>query len=191
MLWFKELAKCLHLNPPPFRGGEYRPYTLMVCLTLLLSGCGFTPMYGEAAHGDSAAQELNFVAIDNIPDRPGQELRNLLIDRFYVDGRPEKTIYRLQIALTSTEAELGIQSDGTSTRTQLSLTAKYTLLDNQDKMVLSGIARSLVSYSILNAQYGTLVARQDALSRGLSQVSQEITNRLGAALHAKVETATE
>jgi len=88
-------------------------------------------------NGTSTAEALNFVAIDNIPDRPGQELRNLLIDRFYVDGRPAQTNYHLKIALTMTEIQLGIQTDATSTRSQLNMTAKYTLVDNAGKTVLT------------------------------------------------------
>lgn len=38
--------------------------------------------------------------------------------------------------------------------------------------------RTRVSYNILTAQYGTLVARENAIDRGLEQVADEIVNRL-------------
>lgn len=141
-----------------------------------LGGCGFQPVYGRRA---PVAAQLNEVAIALIPDRSGQRLRNLLIDRFYIRGRPAEPAYRLDIALAAVEERLGIQKDATATRAQLWMTAAYRLIDQVgDRIVLETQSRALVSYNLLTDPYATLVSRQDAFERGLVQLADDITSRL-------------
>ena len=47
---------------------------------LIISGCGFKPLYGTPESGESASLELASVRVDPIPDRVGQILRNELTD---------------------------------------------------------------------------------------------------------------
>lgn len=148
----------------------------------LAAGCGFKPVYGslfQAGQAGPTSELLNQVAIDPIADRSGQVLRNLLIDRFYLDGRPMNPAYRLAIRLSATEEELGIQPDATATRARLRLVANYELIDvASGQPVYRSFSRTIVSYNILEAQYSTLASEQDALERGLSELSEDIRTRL-------------
>ena len=162
--------------------------SLLVPVFCLLTACGFSPIYGT--HGGSGGSgpvdaALNKVEIANIPDRNGQMLRNHLIDRMYFKGRPDHPEARLEVALTSTEAGLGIQKDATTTLYELTLTAKYTLKDMAGKELVSGTARSVVGFSQLDAQYGTLAARENATTRALDEVGEQIVNRLSLYLAEK------
>lgn len=146
---------------------------------VLLSACGFQPIYGTSRSSDSpVAAALNQVTIANIPDRQGQILRNRLIDRFYHNGRPTDPTHTLSITITATEIDLAIQKDATASRRQLNLNADYRLTDQQGREVQSGTARSIVSYNKLQAQYGTLASRDNALDRALQEVAEQITNRV-------------
>lgn len=153
--------------------------TALLAAPLALSGCGLHPLYGEQSAGRAVGGELQQVAIDLIPERNGQVLRNLLMDKFYLEGRPAKPDYRLAIQLTSIEENLGIRPDATATRSRVRLNADVQLLSATTGEVLYHTsARSIVSYDILQAQYATLVGQQDAFQRGLTQLSEDIRTRL-------------
>jgi LPS-assembly lipoprotein len=151
---------------------------LIPVFCLLLSACGFSPIYGPHGNAAPVTKALGNVAIANMPDRQGQQLRNHLIDRMYFSGRPERPDATLDVTLRSTETDLGIQKDATASRRELNMWADYTLRDNDGKQLLKGRAHSVVSFSKLSAQYGTLAAEQNATDRALKEVGEQIVNRL-------------
>lgn len=152
---------------------------LIVGFCLLLTACGFSPIY--ASHGDGSTpvdKSLGNVAIANIPDRNGQLLRNHLIDRMYFSGRPSHPTTILEVTLRSTENDLGIQKDSTASRRELNMWADYVLRDHDGKNLLKGSAHSTVSTSKLDAQYGTLAAQRNAQERAIREVGEQIVGRL-------------
>ena len=153
---------------------------LLLSVILLLSGCGFRPIYGShgAESGSPVAQELNNVAIDNIPDRNGQILRNDLIDRMYGKNRPHKPLYTLRMSIQSSEEDSGILSNATATRSLLNVYSNYSLVDTKGKEILKGSAHSVAGFDKLDQIYGTVAARQDAYERTLHEISEQIVNRL-------------
>jgi LPS-assembly lipoprotein len=151
----------------------------LLLFPILLAACGFHPVYMKNSGQTGTAKDLGSVSIDSISDRKGQMLRNNLIDRMYIKGRPSKPTARLLVSLTATERELGFKKDATATRAQLELTANYRLLDIESgKELMRTTSRSLVSYNILDAQYATLSSKEDAYKRGLEELSEMITTRL-------------
>ena len=153
---------------------------LALSALLVLAGCGFTPVYGThgSENGSPVAVALNDVAIDNIPDRNGQILRNNLIDRMYGKNRPAKPSHTLKVSIHSTEEDLGILANATSTRALLNMYGDYKLVDPQGNEVVKGTANSVASFDKLDQMYGTVAARQDAYERTLHEVSEQIVNRL-------------
>lgn len=152
-------------------------------LLTLTAACGFQPVYADKAfryNDDGHADEkLQNVRLLPLADRSGQRLQNMLIDRMYRSGYPKQPPYALEITLHSEERELGIQKDATATRAELIMTANMVLRKSDDYSELyRTIVRTRVSYNILEAQYGTLVARENADDRGLTQLADEIVNRL-------------
>ena len=147
---------------------------------MLLTGCGFTPVYGThtAADGSPVANDLNAVAIENIADRNGQMLRNDLIDRMYGKNRPAQPLYDLKVTIHSDEADLGILANATATRSLLNMYANYTLTDSKGHELLTSTAHSVASFDRLDQMYGTVAARQDAYERTLHEVSEQIINRV-------------
>ena len=147
---------------------------------LLLTACGFHPVYGarNASSDSPVALDLNNIAIDNIPDRNGQMLRNDLIDRMYGRNRPDKPAYTLKINIHNTEEDLGILANASSTRSLLNMYGDYSLTDASGKELLHGSAHSVASFDKLDEMYGTVAAREDAYERTLHEVSEQIVNRL-------------
>jgi len=147
---------------------------------LLLAACGFTPIYGThgATDGSPVALDLNNIAIDNIPDRDGQMLRNDLVDRMYGKNRPLQPAYTLKVKIHSDEEDLGILANATATRSLLNMYSDYSLLDAKGKEILHGTAHSVASFDRLDEIYGTVAARADAHERTLHEVSEQIVNRV-------------
>jgi LPS-assembly lipoprotein len=168
-----------------------------VLALLLLAGCGFRPLYGDASivrvRDEPGAIGLSEVQIETIPNRRGQELRNRLIDRFYGDGRPVAPNYLLTVTLASSLTKLGIQKDASATRAQLTMTATYKLTDARTRgLVDGGTSKSTVSYNILIGQFATLAAENDAYERAIQDVSDDLTTRIALALRTrKQEIATQ
>lgn len=153
----------------------------LFALLLLLTACGFTPIYGDKGPGTVPVQaSLSQIKINNIPGERGQFLRNKLIDRMYFEGRPTDPKAQLYVALSFTETDTGIQKDATSTRARLSMTAQFVLTSEEGakEELFKGQASTVASYSKLDAQYGTIAAKRDAYKRALIEISAQIVNRL-------------
>lgn len=156
-----------------------RRICLLIPVFCLLS-CGFHPVYGThgAESGSPVAIDLNNIALDNIPDRDGQMLRNNLVDRMYGGNRPEKPAYTLKVKIRNTEQDLGILANATATRELLDMYGDYSLTDVQGKEILKGTAHSVASFDKLDQMYGTVAARENAHERTLHEIGEQIVNRL-------------
>ncbi|WP_035693772.1 LPS assembly lipoprotein LptE [Azospirillum halopraeferens] len=149
----------------------------------LLPGCGFRAMYGDRGAGGGAAAQLSAVAIDNIPDRRGQQLRNFLMDRFYAVDQAAAPTHRLNASIRAHEQKLAIRKDASAERAQLVLDVPYQLVEAATgKVVLSAGARALIAYNILEEQYAALATIDDAYERGLRQIADDITARTAMVL---------
>jgi LPS-assembly lipoprotein len=159
-----------------------RPALLALGL-LGTAACGFQPLYGARPGGESVSEKLAEVDIANIPERRGQQLRNLLIDRFYESSRPGNPRYRLVTTLTVSEQKLALRKDASAERAQLVVNAPYQLIDTTTgKVAMGANARSLIGYNVLEQQYGALAAVDHAYDRALLDISNQITGRVAAFL---------
>ncbi|MBI1215774.1 MAG: hypothetical protein GC185_08145 [Alphaproteobacteria bacterium] len=160
----------------------------VLCLALALAGCGFTPMYGDksAGGGDSSAAQgalavsRSTVEVANIPDRNGQYLRNQLIDRLYLKGRPADAPYLLSITpLKDTTTDLGIRTDATATRAMYEIDASMTLTNKASgKVILQRNVRSVGGYNELDNQFATLVSAQNLRDNMLHELADTVVRQL-------------
>ena len=157
-------------------------YIPLILLCILLTGCGFSPMYGSNSvlQPQGVSTQINNVFVDNIPDRTGQYLRNLLIDRFYKLGRPQNPEYKLLVTdLKEASIGLGIRKDASATRAQLKIRATMKLVRSLDnKVVYARNIHTITSYNILDSQFTTLVSEQDARKRGLIEMADMLTRHV-------------
>src|SRR6201996_5580011 len=132
-------------------------------LLLCLAACGFEPMYGaHSAATEAVDTALPNIDIGNIPDRDGQYLRNLLIDRLYTGGRPDAAPYTLNFSkLNKNIVDIGIQKDATATRAQIQITTHMDLIDKSTgKAVLQRDLKTVGAYNLLDDQLSTIVSQQ-------------------------------
>jgi LPS-assembly lipoprotein len=158
-----------------------RPAVALV-VALLVAGCGFQPLYGARDGGtaNAAVQAMAETRIALIPDRPGQELRNHLLDRLTPLGQPAQPRYELQVSLSETIARLGIALDDSATYGRLTLTARFTLRElATGKPVVAGQSRWTNGFTRVPSHFANLVSEADARSRALREIGDDIRLQLG------------
>ena len=160
-----------------------------VLSALILSSCGFRPVYGPAGEkASSPVDQLANIRIEPLQDRDGQQLHNYLRDRLNPNGQPMQPAYRLEVLLSSSSDVVAFREDATATRTNLTLRSKFVLRSVEDGRALySDQVEIITSYNLLDAAYPTIVARSDAVERGLLELSDDITLRLAVYFSAEGE----
>lgn len=157
---------------------KHFPRTLsLLVLVALLSSCGFRPLYLKGKQNPQP--ELAAIDIRPIIDRKGQILRNLLLDQLTPKGSPARPAYVLDVSIDFSIRNLGIRRNDRATRALLRVTATYSLRRKQDgAQLFNGASQADSSYDILDSDFATLVAEQDALQHSLEAVAQDIKLRL-------------
>jgi LPS-assembly lipoprotein len=165
---------------------------LAVSLVVLsLSGCGFTPLYGE--HGVASAPEvtdaLSTVSIRSLPNREGVKLRQVLREELNPRGLTQAA-FDLDVNLATRIDELGIRQDATSSRANMVLIATFSLSEG-GQTVFGDRVQSIVSYNILDDQYATVASQADAETRGIRMVGAEIKTRLAVYFHGRARSVAQ
>ncbi len=173
-----------------------RPAALaaVVFLPLGLAACGFEPMYAKPDSTTEKSVKASYADIEiaNIPDREGQYLRNALIDRLYIQGRPADARYALEIEpLKRTLTNQAIQKDATYTRALMEYSTTLRLRDRKsgDAVVLERKQRALGSYNLLDNQFATVSSRDSLNDHLLDELADSI--QLALALHFKSAAKNE
>ncbi len=152
----------------------------LACL-LSLAACGFEPMYGNHGVARAVDNTLPDIAIESIPTRDGQYLRNILMDRLYLRGRPYDAPYTLRFTpLNKTITDIGIQKNGTSTRAQIDISTEMQLLDSATgKVIMTRDLKTVGAYNLQNDQLATLLSEQNITESILQEMSDEAVTDLG------------
>lgn len=159
----------------------------ILCLALTLSACGFEPMLATQSTSQQAL--LPAMDISNIPDREGQYLRNLLIDRLYTQGRPENAAYQLNVSpLVKEIVSLGIQKDATATRAQMQISTELQLIEKgTNKAVLTRTLKAVGAYNLLDNQLATLVSQKNITESVLQELGNDMVTELNLYFRRKDE----
>jgi LPS-assembly lipoprotein len=159
---------------------------LAVGAATLLGGCGFQPLYKKHQSSDAVIDDLAQVEIlnpidpDRHDDRMGQHVKNLLLDRLNPKGRPHNPFYTLTLSIRTTKSELGLRITEEATRAKLSVEVDYTLSEKKtDAVLFRESARSVNSYNIIDSEFATLSAENNAKKRGAREVADLIKLQLG------------
>lgn len=162
--------------------GGPRRTGLAVCLVLclvLLAACGFRPLYAPASDDRSPVADLAAVTVERINDRPGQELRNQLVDLLNPGRLQAPPRYRLEVKLEEELNELAVERSGFATRANLRMEASYALYAaGGTAPLVRNQSRVVSSYNIGDARFSTLTANEAARSRALRQIAYDIRARL-------------
>jgi LPS-assembly lipoprotein len=147
-------------------------------LALSLPSCGWQPLYADPQSGPASA-DLRAIRVDPIPERIGQRLEIALRNSFNPTSVPPTPRYRLQTTLSVVLADLGLQTQGTSSLGELDVIATYHLLDiHSGALLTTGTVHVQNSFTLNPNQYSTVVGQQDAAVRCVVELNQEIVTRL-------------
>lgn len=154
-----------------------------------LSGCGYRPVYGEqsaAVSGDVARAGLGSVKILGIADRRGQILRNYLLDRMTPRGEPATPRYVLSVTTTESRRFTSSRADGTATRADLVIVARYSLRDaTSDLVVFTERSEGLATYNLLTARYASVASEDEARRRAAEQIADQIALQVALFLNRR------
>lgn len=150
-------------------------------ILLSLTGCGFAPLYGGPSSDDGAPRvglvPAPGVVVGIIPEREGQLLRNFLIDEL---GHGGSGAYPLSASVSIAEQALGENDDADTTRSRVVVTSRFTLMIEGTRFPFQ--ARSSASFSTVQSDYATLVAKNDAIRRSLRDIAKDASLRVIAIL---------
>ena len=150
---------------------------LTITALLFLTACGFHPVYGTNKHTPIGIEtKFQQIAIDSIPNREGQYLRNALIDRLYRNGRAKNTAYTLTITpLHETQRDLDITVDSNTTRAQLRIETSIALIDaTTHKPLFTRAINATASYNVLGSEFTNRVSEQSTRENILDDIARQI-----------------
>ncbi len=149
----------------------------------LLGGCGFQPVYMRTASGKlgPAQRELAAVYVANIPERPGQLLRQALQERMG-DDAGDALAYDLNVTFSISGEGIAIQNDTIATRIRFVGYADWVLVgrDPNRTVLTSGNARAFDALNVFDSQYFAADVQTEAEQRRIAEnIATQIATRLG------------
>ena len=164
-----------------------------------LAGCGFHPLYGGHTAGEYdprlAAIKVAPVASESIGSdstehagqgREGQLLELALREKLNPRGVTLATRYTLNVTLTISRSDLGIQRNATSTRSEINAQARYVLTGGG--INVTGNSRTVSAFNLQNDAWAATVAQDDARERAIEDLAAAIYMQLS--LWSQRQTAT-
>jgi len=156
---------------------------LGVCLSLGLGfglgACGFEPLYSQNDDGIGSHDYLRQIEVAPLEKRLGQMVFNSLVDELTPLGVPSSPTYRLSMKLKENREGLGFEDDDTVTRFNYELLATFRLIDiASEKILFESANRSIAAYNVVDNQFATLTARQDAETRAAKDLSRNVKLQL-------------
>ncbi len=153
----------------------------ILILSLTLPGCGFKPMYGEntTATSSTVVEKMASIDIRPIPDRLGQVVRNQLVDAITPTGPSGAPVYELALKVGEEREDVGLRQNASATRANYRMSAKFELREiASDKVVLNGTTWAETAFDIVQQDYPTVIAQQDAQKKLAAELADEIRTRL-------------
>jgi LPS-assembly lipoprotein len=162
-------------DPFPTRGRAVSR-RFVVLTPLALAACGFTPAL--APNGPATAL-LETVYVQDPTDKNGFDLVERLEERL---GRPENPKYDLAYTIVTETVGVGITTDNQITRYNLKGVIDYSLTDRASgARVTGGRVQSFTAYSATGSTVAGLAAEEDAATRLMRILADQITAQLIAA----------
>ncbi|MGC1411892.1 MAG: LPS assembly lipoprotein LptE [Acetobacteraceae bacterium] len=151
--------------------------------SVTLSGCGFEPVYMPTASGKAgvAQRELAAIRVDQIPDRPGQLLRQALQDRLEGAGSEVARRYDLSVSFGISGEGIAVEQNTVVTRLRMIGSATW-ILSAQDPgrtKLTSGSARAIDAVNVFDTQIFAADQETEAVTRRVAAaLADQITLQL-------------
>lgn len=162
-----------------------RGLVIAFCL-LLLSACGFQPVYGNARDLDIEVGTYlasTDVKVSNSRDMSLQKLHNAIEDR--LNPTSSASVYghafELVINLAQQRSAGVIERNGQILRYNILLTSSYTLRDaNTNEVLDTGKLVTTTSFYNADERFAAYVSEQDAVDEAVKQLAEKYRMRLAS-----------
>lgn len=153
-------------------------FGLVALAGLAVTGCGFTPVYGD---GGGVGANLSRIAVTTQDDRLGYRLREQLEDALGRDGALAPQ-WRLEATAKQSRRPLGRRPDDTAVRYELTVKADWTLISigagdppgAPPGAPMTGTETVTVTYSAADQPYAAIAAQQDGEERAAAELARLI-----------------
>jgi LPS-assembly lipoprotein len=154
---------------------------------LVVSGCGFQPLYGTTSTGVQLSDVMRRVTVAPIPGRVGQRIRNELIYSTTGGGDASYSDYRLEIAIRESVKDVFVTQKGQSEGRSYEIIAAFKLVRiSDDAVLISGNSLGRAAFDNLESIFADVRARRDAENRAAKTVATDIQTRIAAVLSQQV-----
>ncbi|HWF01629.1 MAG TPA: LPS assembly lipoprotein LptE [Caulobacteraceae bacterium] len=148
----------------------------LIGAALLLTGCGFTPMYANP----HTVAGLAGIEVVEPHGRFGHLLHEDLDDALGRD-KSAQPAYRLELVVDQTRGARGLTREDVSRYYDVGVTVRYVLRATADGKTLdSGEISTQVSYDDSGQAYADIMAAQDAQARAASDAARRIQLKLAS-----------
>jgi LPS-assembly lipoprotein len=155
-----------------------------------LAACGFRPLLKQGEADRDVQRQLAAVEIPVLTGRIGYLVRESLLEQLNPAGAEVPTRYLLTVTLRRRNSALGIQLDNTITRYNLTVSARFRLVEEATRQVLyEALVRRIASYNAIRAPYAELAAEMDAERRAAREVGIDIWTQLAVYFARQEEAA--
>ena len=150
---------------------------------VMVSGCGFTPLYGPTASGAQLSDVMKSVDIAIVPGRVGLLIRNELIFRTTGGGYADTPKYRLEIAVRESTQKTLVNQQGDALGGIYQLYSEYRLVRLADKkIVMEGHSNARAAFDEASSVFAGQRANRDAEERAAQTTAESIRTRLASFL---------
>lgn len=147
-----------------------RAVALLLCL--LVSACGFSPLYGAGPDNSGPIQ------VAQIDGRTGHFLRQELV-RAVGGGVPGVTgPATLTVELRETIGRLGFAEDQAASRSDYIGRATWRLTDVRGRLIARGIASDAASFNFADSPYADVTAQSAAQERVATMLARTMRNQI-------------
>lgn len=152
----------------------------IIGLSLMLSACGFRPLYGDRGVEASTYGDLSGITVSSPDTSVGRALKFDLLDTINDTGdQPSSPLYTLSLMPQSYSLNVAVQQDSSVTRQNFVLVVPYVLRDiATGKIVYKSTARARSSYNRVDSEFANLSAANAAEKRTAKAVAADIKTQV-------------
>jgi LPS-assembly lipoprotein len=158
-------------------------FFLAFAAALLLSACGFRPLYATAEGGGAGLAQMALVSVE--ADEAIGDIVSRAFERRIRGG--DGALYDLSVRASEQAERLAVQIDASVTRYNYRLVGDYTLVERATGKRYTGNVVSIASFNVVNSQYSTLYAEEQAKEKAAAQLVEDIERDVLLKLDAEKE----
>lgn len=146
----------------------------LIFAALLLSACGFEPLYAtNEAASKPALQSVRLAGV-KASDIATPIVTRALARRTAPDAIAGEAEYELEVTVREVAQPLAVQIDDSVTRYNYRLLADYVLTPTDGGKPIKGKAEAVASFNVVASQYSTLYAEESAREKAARNLAEKI-----------------